>query len=514
LMAPAVRGQQNITARSVNTTLYADQLCATPGQLDQSCLINAISALPVSGGTIRFAHGTYTLNSTVTVTKPVKFETEAPAASFVVNGIAFGSYVPSVRFLWNGASSGKMMSITDVTGVEFGSVVFDCNNLASVGLELQSVQASSFNGTLTFVGCIAGSPDDAALQWVGGVSGHANVQWNAFSNITCNGVAKCLHVYSPNLNTDAAVNTVRSFWCTLTGATGNYCYQLDAADNNTFIENYFASASGASGSAIVLNGPAGTNDGARSNYFFHIDGNVNMNVISNVAAATGYNYVYGYDSSNGLADVSGTHPGTLITFGSTDKTRMVRLPNNSTIAYRNAADSAWTEVLRLDQNNTLVLHSGGLIQMWNAAESTVPYQFGDSQADFNVPLIVHSNFVATGSKSSAVDTASHGKRLMYAIESPENWFEDFGTGKLSKGKAIIELEPIFAQTVSVESEYHVFLTPRQDCGGLYVVNQTARGFEVREAKGGRGNFSFDYRIVAKRRGYEKIRLENGPTGER
>ena len=95
---------------------------------------------------------------------------------------------------------------------------------------------------------------------------------------------------------------------------------------------------------------------------------------------------------------------------------------------------------------------------------------------------------------------------MYAVESPENWFEDVGTGTLSSGSATVALDLTFAQTVNAGIEYHVFLTPRGDCEGLYVNNETATGFEVHELRGGRSNISFDYRIMARRKGYESIRL--------
>jgi predicted transcriptional regulator with HTH domain len=55
-------------------------------------------------------------------------------------------------------------------------------------------------------------------------------------------------------------------------------------------------------------------------------------------------------------------------------------------------------------------------------------------------------------------------------------------------------------------EYHVFLTPRGDCEGLYVGSQTAQGFEVHELRGGSSNIAFDYRIMAKRNGFENVRL--------
>ena len=57
-------------------------------------------------------------------------------------------------------------------------------------------------------------------------------------------------------------------------------------------------------------------------------------------------------------------------------------------------------------------------------------------------------------------------------------------------------------------EYHVFLTPRGECEGLYVGATTASSFDVHELHHGTSNIKFDYRIVAKRRGYENARLED------
>lgn len=68
------------------------------------------------------------------------------------------------------------------------------------------------------------------------------------------------------------------------------------------------------------------------------------------------------------------------------------------------------------------------------------------------------------------------------------------------------LEPKFAQTVSTRLEYRVFLTPKGDCKGLNVANETASGFEVHELGGGTSSVSFNYRIVALRKNFENIRL--------
>jgi hypothetical protein len=84
--------------------------------------------------------------------------------------------------------------------------------------------------------------------------------------------------------------------------------------------------------------------------------------------------------------------------------------------------------------------------------------------------------------------------------------EDFGSGSLERGVAVVKIDAAFADTVTADASYHVFITPNGDSEGLYVINKTATSFEVRESKGGTSSLSFDYRIVAKRRGYEAQRL--------
>ncbi len=117
------------------------------------------------------------------------------------------------------------------------------------------------------------------------------------------------------------------------------------------------------------------------------------------------------------------------------------------------------------------------------------------------------NVICTGVKSAAVPIDGGSRHVaLYAVEAPENWFEDVGSARLSSGSAVVHLEPTFAQTVNSSMEYHVFLTPKGDCKGLYVTNETADSFEVHELAGGRTSIAFDYRIMARRKGYENIRL--------
>ncbi len=113
-----------------------------------------------------------------------------------------------------------------------------------------------------------------------------------------------------------------------------------------------------------------------------------------------------------------------------------------------------------------------------------------------------------GTKSAVVDTQSYGRRLLYTMESPEVWFEDFGSARLENGTAVVELDPMFLETVTVDeaNPLKVFVTPRGSTGGLWV-EANAGHFIVHENWGGTSNVAFDWRVVAKRRGLENRRLD-------
>jgi hypothetical protein len=115
---------------------------------------------------------------------------------------------------------------------------------------------------------------------------------------------------------------------------------------------------------------------------------------------------------------------------------------------------------------------------------------------------------ATGTKAAIVETEDYGWRHLYAMESPNVWFEDFGQAQLVAGKATVAIEPVFAQTVNLEQSYMVFLTPLGDCA-MYVAEQTPTTFSVRAMGGQTCEAGFYYRIIAKRLGYEDLRL--GPA---
>lgn len=121
-------------------------------------------------------------------------------------------------------------------------------------------------------------------------------------------------------------------------------------------------------------------------------------------------------------------------------------------------------------------------------------------------LHIVGNLTVDGTKSSTAKLQNGREVTLYAVESPENWFEDFGSAELKSGVAWVALDGPFGEATNSAVTYHVFLTADGDSNGLYVSRKTPAGFEVREHGGATSSVVFDYRIVVRRRGYETIRM--------
>ena len=149
------------------------------------------------------------------------------------------------------------------------------------------------------------------------------------------------------------------------------------------------------------------------------------------------------------------------------------------------------------------------VEIENASSATGPLLMAYGNVSGNYCQIeTNGDFSCTGSITDIATVDGARKVAQYSMQSPENWSEDFGSATLANGTATVSLEATFAQTVNARAGYHVYLTPNGDSKGLYVANKTASGFEVRESGGGTSNVAFDYRIVAKRVGYETVRLKD------
>ena len=134
--------------------------------------------------------------------------------------------------------------------------------------------------------------------------------------------------------------------------------------------------------------------------------------------------------------------------------------------------------------------------------------------------------IGNGAVSTIVDgiDKNDSKRVMFAPEAPEVLFEDYGTGKLTNGVAIIKIDPILSKNILVDKSHplKVFIQLEGDCNGVYVAEKTIDGFKVKELQNGISNVSFSWHIVANRKDtegnntnagskYSDLRFPNAPN---
>jgi len=209
--------------------------------------------------------------------------------------------------------------------------------------------------------------------------------------------------------------------------------------------------------------------------------------------------VYGLSTSG--TGVQGYSPNVTGVYGQSDATGGTALygyaPNGTAVV---AASNSGPAISA--SNNSDVYSTATFIN--NSVAEWFAFYAGSEIAACTVTTSGH--LACDGGTSSSVPLSDSRRVELYSMQSPENWFEDFGSGSLSGGRAVIPLEPTFRDTVNSSVDYKVFLTPTGDCKGLFVAEKTPSGFVVRELGGGQSDIAFDYRIVARRKGYEGIRL--------
>ena len=92
------------------------------------------------------------------------------------------------------------------------------------------------------------------------------------------------------------------------------------------------------------------------------------------------------------------------------------------------------------------------------------------------------------------------ERVMTCPETPEILFQDYGKGKLVNGKVHVDLDSLFSAYITVNEKHplRVFIQLEGDCRGVYVTNQTQKGFDVIELQGGTSDVSFAWFVTANR----------------
>lgn len=128
--------------------------------------------------------------------------------------------------------------------------------------------------------------------------------------------------------------------------------------------------------------------------------------------------------------------------------------------------------------------------------------------------IYYGNGLAGSGTKSCVVKTTEGPKALYCVESPENYFEEYGTAKLVNGRTVINIDPLFLQTITISKEnpYKVFIQMIDEIPNNVHVEKFDTYFVVVENNGGSSNAEFDWRFVAKRKGYEDLRMETVKEG--
>lgn len=279
---------------------------------------------------------------------------------------------------------------------------------------------------------------------------------------------------------DAVVGEASSF-----GSAGIIGYGNNAGGYGTFGYNT-ASGVGALGSSIF--GSASTRIGV-----------VGISTGSLFGSITGFNLG---SSSVGLIGTFGLSTGAAATtrYGGifaydTDNSLSSSIDPNSPIAQLAGYDATrsiyYGGYFAGGQDYTGVFNGGNAGTNANAVDyAYVGARFGTT----------NYKIIGNGSVSTIIDGENDKKHVMFAPESPEILFQDYGVGQLVNGQVRIAIDPILAKNIYVDENHplKVFVQLKGDCNGVYVTDESSTGFTVKELQSGTSNVKFSYQIVANR----------------
>lgn len=155
--------------------------------------------------------------------------------------------------------------------------------------------------------------------------------------------------------------------------------------------------------------------------------------------------------------------------------------------------------------STLTLSGGkATTDRWINSQAEIVLGLDPGRIDFDAKESNFSgNLTVSGSKNAIVPT-SQGMAAINAYETAEYYFGDIGKSKTDKnGQVLIQLDPLFLETVNTSIPYHVFVSPYGNAN-VWVEQMDQNSFLVKSSK---PFVEFSWEIKAKRKGYEDDRLE-------
>lgn len=140
--------------------------------------------------------------------------------------------------------------------------------------------------------------------------------------------------------------------------------------------------------------------------------------------------------------------------------------------------------------------AGGYFEALTYANASQAYAYvGTSVGGINRKI------TGTNAVSEIIPTPNHGRITMTAPESPEYWYQDYGTAEMVNGRAHVDIDPILADIViiDVQNPIRAFFTPQDmlNFNGAAITNQSSTGFDIVELNGGRNNGKVQYQIIVR-----------------
>ena len=128
---------------------------------------------------------------------------------------------------------------------------------------------------------------------------------------------------------------------------------------------------------------------------------------------------------------------------------------------------------------------------------------------------VNRKIIGSGSVSEIIPTENHGRVTLTCPESPEYWYQDYGTVNMVNGKATIILDDILADIIIVDEEnpIRVICTPvgMPYFNGVTIMEQTTKSVDILELNGGTHSGKLQYQIVVKpKTNYGEGRFQQAP----
>ncbi len=150
----------------------------------------------------------------------------------------------------------------------------------------------------------------------------------------------------------------------------------------------------------------------------------------------------------------------------------------------------------------------------NGDQAAIVTQLGSGETvrvNYRTTGGTHYKIYGDGIVSSVMETRQ-GRRALVSPESPEAWIDDYGSGEIVNGRCHVELDPLYLDCVTINEAHpmKVFVQLTSPMTNQFYVEKGTTGFDVIVTGEGAESVhaTFDWRVVAKWKGYEELRFEN------